>query len=167
MLTQLIYSSRSTRNLHTQDLELIVTASERNNVLHGITGALCYSKGIFVQCFEGERGAVNRLYQHLLKDDRHYELEISSVDEIAERRFPNWRMGFFSYENEMGQLFLKHSRMAEFSPFAMRATDLNEFFDEVLKYMTLPNPAPQHLTYIDKDNQVGEAIIRQPTHRWG
>lgn len=142
MLTQLIYSSRSTRTLNGQDLNSIVAAAQRNNEQHGITGALCFAKGTFVQCIEGERLVVNQLYEHLLKDYRHCELKISSIDEIAERRFPYWTMGFFSYENEIGQIFLKHSRMAEFSPFSMSATDLNEFFDEVLKYVTPPSPAP-------------------------
>ena len=138
MLIQLAYSSRTTRALNSNDLSLIIADAQRNNALRGITGALCYASSTFLQCLEGERSAVNLLYQHLLKDERHSEMEITSFREIAKRRFPNWRMGFFSYENESSQLFLKHSRRAEFAPFSMTASDVDEFFDEVVKYVTAP-----------------------------
>ena len=137
MLIQLTYSSRATRALNGQDLRSIVAQAQSNNVLRGITGALCYANGTFLQCLEGERLAVNELYQHLYKDPRHVDMEISSFNEIAERRFPTWAMGFFSYDNEIGQLFLKHARMAEFSPFSMNASDVDEFFDEVVRYVTV------------------------------
>ena len=134
MLIQLIYSSRTTYPLNGKDLGSLVATAQVNNSTRGITGALCHASGTFLQCIEGERLAVNQLYLHLAKDKRHDEMEISTVSEIPERRFPNWTMGFFSYENEIGQLFLKHSRMAEFSPFSMNVSDVNKFFDEVVKY---------------------------------
>ena len=138
MFNQLIYSSRSTRTLTNADLSSIISTAQRNNLPLGITGALCYARGTFIQCIEGEHSSINKLYQHLQKDVRHAELKTLDSREIAKRRFPNWTMGFFSYENEIGQLFLKHSRMAEFAPFSMSASDSNEFFDEVVKYVTLP-----------------------------
>ena len=134
MLIQLIYSSRVTQPLSSKDLSSLIVSAQVNNSSRGITGALCYANGTFLQCLEGERLAVNQLYLHLSKDKRHGEMEISSMNEVSERRFPNWTMGFFSYENEIGQLFLKHSRMAEFTPFSMNACDVNKFFDEVVKY---------------------------------
>ena len=137
MLIQLTYSSRATSSLDSKDLRSLIATAQVNNVNRGITGALCYASGTFLQCLEGERLAVNQLYLHLAKDKRHDEMEISSMSEISERRFPNWTMGFFSYENDIGQLFLKHSRMAEFSPFSMNASDVNKFFDEVVKYNSL------------------------------
>ena len=134
MLNQLIYSSRTTRTLTSADLSSIISTAQRNNLLSGITGALCYARGTFIQCIEGEPSIIDRLFQLLLKDERHTELKTVESREISQRRFPNWTMGFFSYENEIGQLFLKHARMAEFEPFSMSASDGNEFFDEVMKY---------------------------------
>ena len=60
---------------------------------------------------------------------------IVSFSEIAVRRFPTWSMGFFSYESESGQIFLKHSKMAKVSPFSMIVSDANEFFNDVVKYI--------------------------------
>ena len=135
MLTQLTYASRATQNLNNKDLSSIVSSSLRNNALYGLTGTLCYANGTFLQHFEGARLAVDGLYQHLLKDERHSQLKIISINEIANRRFPTWAMGFFSYESDISQLFLKHSKMAEFSPFSMTASDVSAFFDEVVKFI--------------------------------
>ena len=138
MLNQLIYSSCATRPLTSADLNAIISSAQRNNLPREITGALCYARGTFVQCIEGEPSTIDQLYQLLHKDERHSELITIDIKEIFERRFPNWTMGFFSYENEIGQIFLKHSRMAEFEPFSMSASDGNEFFNEVVKYVTFP-----------------------------
>ena len=138
LLNQLIYSSRAARPITSADLNAIISSAQRNNLPHEITGALCYARGTFVQCLEGEPLTIDQLYQLLHKDERHSELKTLDIKKISKRRFPNWSMGFFSYENEIGQLFLKHSRMAEFEPFSMSASDGNEFFDEVVKYVTLP-----------------------------
>ena len=122
--------------MNEEDLSLIVSSSLRNNALHGLTGALYYAHGTFLQYFEGEPLPVNRLYQNLLKDERHSQLKIVSVNEIAQRRFPTWAMGLLPYESDISQLFLTHSKMAQFSPFSMTASNVNEFFNEVVKYLS-------------------------------
>lgn len=138
LLYQLIYSSRTTLPLTNPDLSSIVSIAQRNNMALGITGALCYAQGSFIQCIEGEHSIIHELYQHLHKDERHDEIKTLDSREISKRRFANWTMGFFSYENEIGQTFLQHAGMAEFAPFSMNASDCNEFFDEVVKYVKLP-----------------------------
>ena len=106
--------------------------------MNGLTGALCYANGTFLQYFEGEPVSVNRLYQHLLKDKRHNQLKIVSVNDVAKRRFPTWSMSFFSWhESDIGQLFISHSKMAEFNPFSMTASNVSDFFDEVVKYVSI------------------------------
>ena len=137
MLTQLTYASRAAENLNSQDLISIVSTAQHNNAVYGLTGALCYANGTFLQYFEGNHLPVQRLYQNLLKDNRHCQLKIVSVHEIAERRFPAWAMGFFSYESDIGQLFIAHSKMAELSPFSMTTSNANEFFNEVVKYVSI------------------------------
>jgi hypothetical protein len=46
-----------------KDLKDILKDSRRNNSKLGITGGLCLSNGIFLQCLEGERLVVNSLYR--------------------------------------------------------------------------------------------------------
>ena len=52
-----------------------------------VTGALSLSNGIFLQCLEGERSAVNALYHHILKDKRHNKPEVLALEEITQRQF--------------------------------------------------------------------------------
>jgi len=138
LLYQLIYSSRASRDLTNSDLSSIISTAQKNNLTFGVTGALCYAQGTFVQCLEGEQCIIDKLYQYLQKDEKHEQLKTLDRGEIYKRRFPNWTMGFFSYENEVSQLFLQHATMAECAPFSMSASACNEFFDEVLKYVTVP-----------------------------
>ena len=113
----------------------MVSASRRNNAEYGLTGILYYNNGIFIQNFEGERLAVNSLYQHLVKDERHRQVKIVSSYEIFVRRFPAWTMGFFSDECDASQIFIAHSKMAAVNPFSMTASDSNKFFNEIVKYI--------------------------------
>lgn len=136
MLTQLIYSSRTTHTLTNHALNEIIASSQRNNAEFGLTGALCYANGSFLQCVEGERMAIQVLFQYLHTDARHQKIEISSVDKIDQRRFPTWAMIFFSYQNILNRLNLKNLAMAEFDIFSMSPSKANEFFEDVAQYVT-------------------------------
>lgn len=136
LLFQLTYSSYATRALNSSELNSMVSASRRNNAERGLTGILYYNNGIFIQNFEGERLAVNSLYQHLVKDERHRQVKIVSSYEIFVRRFPSLTMGFFSDECDASQIFIEHSQMAAVNPFSMTASDSNKFFNEIVKYIT-------------------------------
>ena len=57
-----------------EELLAILRQSKAANPLHGITGVLCYSEGIFLQVLEGGRSAVNRLYNRIVADARHREV---------------------------------------------------------------------------------------------
>ena len=137
LLTQPTYASRAAENFNSQDLISIASTAQRKNAIYGLTGALCYANGTFLQYFEGEHLPVHRLYQNLLEEKRHSQLKIVSVHEIAARRFPTWAMGFFSYKSDIGQLFIAPSKMAELSPFSMTTSNANEFFNEVVKYVSI------------------------------
>ncbi len=130
MLIRLIYASRS-RNLGPMDVKDILDCSRRNNRSVGVTGALCLSKGIFLQCLEGERAAVNTLYHRILLDKRHADPAILDFVEIHKRDFGGWTMGLVSSIAENQALFLKYSPGAEFDPYAMSPLALREFFGEL------------------------------------
>ncbi|MBR7800478.1 BLUF domain-containing protein [Undibacterium fentianense] len=131
MMIRLIYASRAI-NLGPADVKDILSSSRRNNHKLAITGALSLSNGIFLQCLEGERSAVNALYHHILQDKRHNKPEILSLEEITQRQFTTWNMGLIAATTENTELFLKYSSAAEFDPFTMSAPALKEFFTEVM-----------------------------------
>lgn len=133
MLIQLIYASRCSRVLGPADVKDILSASQRNNTRAGITGALCLNNGIFLQLLEGDRTAVNALYQRLLKDDRHRDTAVLDMNEIPHRRFTGWSMGLIASLGTNRQLFLKYSGTADFDPYTMGTASLRSFFEEILQ----------------------------------
>ncbi len=130
MLIRLIYASRA-KSLGPMDVKDILDSSRRNNRSVGVTGALCLSNGVFLQCLEGERAAVNTLYHRILLDKRHTDPAILDFVEIHKRDFGGWTMGLVSSVAENQALFLKYSPGAEFDPYAMSPLALREFFSEL------------------------------------
>ncbi|MET3117032.1 outer membrane receptor for monomeric catechols [Undibacterium sp. GrIS 1.8] len=131
MMIRLIYASRAV-NLGPADVKDILASSRRNNQKLAVTGALSLSNGIFLQCLEGERSAVNAVYHHILRDKRHTKPEVLSLEEITQRQFTSWNMGLIASTTENTVLFLKYSPTAEFDPYGMSAPALKEFFTEVM-----------------------------------
>ena len=84
VLIRLTYASRA-RNLGPMDVKDILESSKRNNQALGVTGALCLSNGIFLQCLEGDRAVVNALYHRILLDPRHQEPAILDFEEVIHR----------------------------------------------------------------------------------
>ena len=131
MMIRLTYASRAT-NLGPMDIKDILASSRRNNQQLGVTGALCLSGGIFLQCLEGDRTVVNTLYHRLLKDPRHRDTQIIGYEEIVKRMFTGWNMGLIPSTDENMAMFLKYSTLATFDPFTMTSAGLKEFFEETL-----------------------------------
>jgi hypothetical protein len=131
MLIRLIYASRS-KPLGSMDVKDILASSQRNNAALGVTGALCLSNGIFLQCLEGDHIAVNSLYHRILLDARHHDPAILDFEEITHRQFASWSMGLVSRVPENQALFLKYSTGPEFDPYVMRPGTLRAFFAEMM-----------------------------------
>lgn len=115
-LIQLVYASRLTPGTAGSELTSIVDVSRRNNGRAGITGALCFSVDYFLQCLEGERGAVNATYHRILRDPRHSDAVILRYAEIASRDFAEWSMGYVSSAVLRGGTVLRYSAGEAFQP---------------------------------------------------
>ena len=72
----------------------ILATSRRNNQRDGLTGLLLAGQRRFLQVLEGERAAVQRAYDRILLDPRHFACVILESGEFAERQFSAWVMGF-------------------------------------------------------------------------
>lgn len=93
-LTRLIYASTLPEPMSKVDIEQILAASRpRNNDL-GITGYLCVSQSHALQCLEGGRDSVNKLYNYIVRDSRHADVTLLRYTEAWRRLFPVWDMGF-------------------------------------------------------------------------
>lgn len=93
-LVCLTYVSVATRQMTSEDLMAILKSARENNNRLGITGMLLYRDGYFIQALEGERAVVDPLFEKIKLDDRHASVLMIFEDEIEERSYGNWSMGF-------------------------------------------------------------------------
>lgn len=119
MLVRLLYVSRAVDKDTTHAIQSILSAARQHNLHNGITGILCYGGGIFLQAIEGGRKAVNDLYNHIIEDPRHTDIELLLYEEISERRFGGWTMGQVNLSKLNTSIVLKYSERPEFDPYSV------------------------------------------------
>lgn len=119
-MIRLIYASVAAPGLQLDELTSLLHAAARHNAEHGITGALCYGGGAFLQALEGERGAVSRLYNKIVRDPRHADCEILEAATIDARAFAEWSMKLIGWDDaptaSRRALLLRHSDTPHFMP---------------------------------------------------
>lgn len=91
---QLLYVSKASDSINESLIDQIIGKAKDYNEKNGITGILLYRGEIFLQLLEGEKSAVERLFQKIAKDRRHANLTRIFEIEENERIFPNWAMGY-------------------------------------------------------------------------
>jgi len=92
-MKKLTFFSSFSRSLTKKEIGIIGSVSQTNNSREGITGVLLSCNGIFFQILEGEEDRIDRLYEKILKDDRHYQILCLKTElSITARRFPEWSM---------------------------------------------------------------------------
>jgi hypothetical protein len=131
MLVRLLYASRIAASVDAAALAAIVRQSKAHNAKAGVTGVLCSSGGLFMQVLEGGRGAVNRLYNRIVADPRHSDVELLLYEEIEERRFAGWSMGQVDLASLNPALLLKYSETAALDPYAVSGHASMALFEEL------------------------------------
>jgi hypothetical protein len=96
MTYQIIYCSESATPMQTDELEEILQHARGSNAAKGITGALIYVDGIFLQILEGEAGVVQELMARISKDLRHETVTVLKEGVVASASFSDWRMAYVS-----------------------------------------------------------------------
>ena len=89
-----IYMSSAVSLFSADDLWRLLQQSRRWNEAHGITGALFYRDGNFLQVIEGEKEGVASLFASIRADSRHHAINPLFQEDIAERDFAQWSMAF-------------------------------------------------------------------------
>jgi hypothetical protein len=90
-LMQLIYASQPF-GFDDATLNGILDTARRVNPQRGITGALVCRADLYLQCLEGPRDAVTRLFSGIARDDRHLDIMLISATDIDSRLFGRWAM---------------------------------------------------------------------------
>lgn len=94
----------------------ILLTSRAANLRDGLVGMLYYRDGCFMQCIEGERRKVHKLYRKLLKDPRHGDLKLLVSEPVDRLAFPEWPMKFVPDDEYMHELLAEHG-FEQFDPY--------------------------------------------------
>ncbi len=132
MLVRLMYASRAVPAIDQNELVAILRKSKTNNPSLGVTGVLCFSEGIFLQALEGGRSAVNKLYNRIVTDSRHSQVELLKYEEIGERRFAGWSMGQVNISRLNPALLLKYSERPTLDPYVVSGAVSMALFEELM-----------------------------------
>jgi hypothetical protein len=93
-LRSIVYVSAAVAPLSEVELAELLAASRSNNAAAGLTGMLLYRDGQFMQALEGDDDAVQSVYSVVAADTRHDRVRTVLDEQIDDRRFPDWTMGF-------------------------------------------------------------------------
>jgi Sensors of blue-light using FAD len=93
---QVIYSSVASTPMQQEDLEDILERAQVNNARTGITGALVYVDGCFLQVLEGDAKTVRGLMERICADLRHETVAVLQAQTVDEAAFANWKMAYVS-----------------------------------------------------------------------
>lgn len=93
---QVIYSSVASTPMQQEDLEDILERAQVNNARAGITGALVYVDGCFLQVLEGDAEAVQGLMKRIAVDLRHESVAVLQAQTVDAPAFENWKMAYVS-----------------------------------------------------------------------
>ena len=88
------YLSQSKLDWTDEAIDQLLERSKQNNATRGITGAMIYANGYFMQLIEGPQIAVDELYRAIEADPRHDVLSLLHNQEIEDRHFSDWAMEY-------------------------------------------------------------------------
>lgn len=99
-MLSVVYVSTATVPFSDEELVALLEKSRRNNTRLELTGLLLFKDGQFMQALEGPDEAVQALYAIIERDPRHRGIRALMREQVTERQFPDWSMGFRTLTNE-------------------------------------------------------------------
>ncbi len=96
---RVVYVSSARSDFTQDELDALLAKSRKSNHASGVTGMLLYHDGNFIQALEGERAAVEAILDRIERDPRHGQLLVLIQEEVEERAFGEWSMGYVRRED--------------------------------------------------------------------
>ncbi len=128
MIYRLCYASTATEKCPSLQIGNILQSASERNVQLGLTGALFFGNGYFLQFLEGERHNINFLYDRLLRDDRHTNLQVLECKKVAERYFDEWSMKYIHFPYVIEKI-LRETGLEQFNPYLLDGYAINAMAD--------------------------------------
>jgi len=100
----LVYVSSAAQLFSKEDLAALLVKSRANNEALRITGVLLYKGGNFMQVLEGEKERVLGLKNRIATDPRHRGLMVLLEQELPQRDFDKWSMGFRDLDADLASI---------------------------------------------------------------
>ncbi|MEN6670231.1 BLUF domain-containing protein [Psychrobacter sp. B38] len=130
ILVSMTYISRANPDMSHETLSEILKQAQENNALNAITGMLIFNNQYFLQTIEGSRSQINHLLRCLLKDERHYDLQLLETRELKSREWSRWSMDLASPAMDNTALYLKYSTTTDFNPYLLSAESIRRLIAE-------------------------------------
>jgi hypothetical protein len=101
IMYRIIYLSSAVKYLSDEEIGMLLKQSRNRNRENNISGVLLYIEGDFLQVIEGEKEAIENIFENIKKDSRHKGIICVFNQKVEKREFPDWSMGFYksNYEN--------------------------------------------------------------------
>jgi len=107
---RLIYRSRSVAPIDWPSVLDILETSRSNNLALEVSGVLLTTRSHYLQVLEGRYEDVNQLFMHIVRDERHTDIELIDFNIIDARLFRDWGMrgiGVFNLNKELEQSLVR------------------------------------------------------------
>lgn len=82
----------------------IIRRSEVENTKAGLTGALLFASGVFIQALEGPLEAVETTFERICSDLRHNQVQLIDFAAADHRAFEEWSMAAVAPAGELIRL---------------------------------------------------------------
>ena len=129
-MQQLIYCSTAKNPLEFSVVKSIIQVAEKNNKDNNLTGVLFFSTKFFMQCLEGSREEVNKIYEKICRDERHHKFLIMDYRYIVKRDFPNWGMGVANFKKVNQEHYASYG-LSTFDPYVIEPLAARGFLKDL------------------------------------
>ncbi|RSD31661.1 BLUF domain-containing protein [Vibrio pectenicida] len=136
-LVKLVYTSSISEGVTESDIQHILDTARKNNVATDVTGVLLFNRNYFLQCLEGSRTQVSKVYHQIINDNRHDNIVLLDYSEISEREFADWSMGYIPEMATTRPLTLKYSGSSSFEPYKMSGSSAHKLLSSLTKVVTV------------------------------
>lgn len=90
----LLYVSKAVKNMNQVEIDYLLTRARERNKEYNVTGILLFASNRFMQFIEGPTKNIDTIYDIIVRDKQHDDIELKFRRDIPNRYFDGWSMLF-------------------------------------------------------------------------